>query len=507
MTTFDERMQKLSETEPGLEKLSPADLSLKLQHVLDNPIYSRMFEIGREDDGDAYNIVGHADDQVVMGMKLHNARIDPLNTPQDKLAWQYLQQKRVGSTINATHEFAGYLAEAADRMGIESRDEFFAHPEDWDYDYLADVAAQNFIGTCNNLPLYEGLDGRTYDSASLDMRMFAIFMLLGEHGENKDSLKTVHDSLLEYVRNRDGELSEELLGKYEKQISYTAPSGKKLSSMNRVAGGRLDDYINTAAARLLVRNSSGRLQQDIDISKTREKYFELIKSLANVDIEDMIVQNRVLEELTITPDRVMLIPGHDSFEPAAELNWEVLPAGELERYAREIVGNAATKNMRPTIELERLKILDNVREMWGSENCYYAKGSLSGRKIISEDGRQEADQYLLLILQEKDTENNVVAEHAIAESPIAGPNALYVFRQDVSEGLDWREVMALPKKYARDLGARSLKHTKTGEGNVLIDTMSDRVMTLLAASKQEFGAIQFSNDRLYIPRSILESEV
>jgi hypothetical protein len=256
----------------------------------------------------------------------------------------------------------------------------------------------------------------------------------------------------------------------------------------------------------------------------RAAYFQAIRTLEKNDARTFIQTSRgaldkISEELTPTIERVYeQIDSLEQNEPdnanqvpldgelIESLNWEVLPPGELERIARDIVHSARTKNSSPVIDLERLKILENIRSRWGSEDCYYARGALSSRHSVSNGTGNESDRYLMLILQKKDTSGVVLEEHAVAESPIAGPHALYVFRQDVSEGLDWRDVMSLPKEYARSFGARSVKHSLPRGETDLVRSMTEKVTTLLAATPEEFHAIEFNGVRgIRLGREVLRA--
>lgn len=190
------------------------------------------------------------------------------------------------------------------------------------------------------------------------------------------------------------------------------------------------------------------------------------------------------------------------------LQWEVLPPGEVHEIAKEIVNSNQAETKQPEIDLERLLILDQIRKEWGEDNAYYARGVLGKRKVVKANGAEEPDQYLILVLQERDAEGNVVAEHAVAESPITQRNALYVFRQDVSEDLSWREVMALPKSYAKALGARPVKHIlpRNPPEGFLVASMAGKVSMLLSATKEEFPKIEFNGEkgvRLRAPAKIL----
>lgn len=197
----------------------------------------------------------------------------------------------------------------------------------------------------------------------------------------------------------------------------------------------------------------------------------------------------------------------DNGELFSRLDWTVLPRGEfeLERAAREIVATAqerAEKGAHIQIDLERLIVLRNIKEKWGADRCYYARGTLSGRGRVTVEGVEQPDEYIVLVLQNLDGDGRITTEHAVAESPIAGHNATYVLRGDVTE-FSWRDVYSLSKKDARALGARAVKHTK-GDGSGLVNVMTNRVSYLLSCEPVEFSAIRFSGRYIRLARQLGE---
>jgi|GEM_PF-6514556 len=76
------------------------------------------------------------------------------------------------------------------------------------------------------------------------------------------------------------------------------------------------------------------------------------------------------------------------------------------------------------------------------------------------------------------------------------------FRQDVSEGLSWRDVMSLSKRDARTFGARAVKHTAERESI----PMSEKAQILLAAEPEEFRQLQFNGIRGFrLPSGVLDA--
>lgn len=182
------------------------------------------------------------------------------------------------------------------------------------------------------------------------------------------------------------------------------------------------------------------------------------------------------------------------------MQWEILPEGQLLTHAKEIV-EQNTQATKATIDVRRLNTLARIRKEWGTDKAFYMKGSLGGRGKITDGSKECPDQFIVLVLQDTDHDGHLI-EHAVAESPIAGPHALYVFRQDVNPELTWREVMSKSKAEARRLGARPVKHDGRLEGGQLVDFMSDRVATLLSATPQEFLHIEFNGKYLKLSRSL-----
>lgn len=181
-----------------------------------------------------------------------------------------------------------------------------------------------------------------------------------------------------------------------------------------------------------------------------------------------------------------------------ELDWEVLPPGtdELEKTARQIVSDVTARtNKSPEIDLSRLVILDEIRKIWGEDASYYSRGIRQKRRIVKDnDSSEQPDEYIILVLQEINRlTGEVMYEHAVAESPIAGPNALYVYRQDATDHRHgWRTVMSLPKNQSRRLGARDIKHTIPRGASSLNTVMVGKVEQIMLASATDFHDLDFN---------------
>jgi hypothetical protein len=90
--------------------------------------------------------------------------------------------------------------------------------------------------------------------------------------------------------------------------------------------------------------------------------------------------------------------------------------------------------------------------------------------------------------------NNRRVVAATAISPVAGPNALYLWRPDIAinskgeprpEGITWRVALAQDKKPARVAGALDLKW-RTEKDTDLIPVMSKKVLHLIGCEPEEF---------------------
>lgn len=242
-----------------------------------------------------------------------------------------------------------------------------------------------------------------------------------------------------------------------------------------------------------------------DAQKRRESAEVLVKFTDGYDFIDNAMKDAEYTEAAMsdagTEELAEVVL--DTFKPM-EVKWEVLPPGQLLDHAREIVEGLmeqAGEHEPPVIDPLRLRTLEKVREEWGADSAYYMKGALKRRHTVRDGQKECPDQYIVLILQDKDADGNII-EHAVAESPIAGPHAMYVYRQDVNPEVSWREVMSLNKAEARKLGARPLKHSSGLENGELVATMAERTSILLAATPEEFLRVEFNGSRIRISQKL-----
>lgn len=349
------------------------------------------------------------------------------------------------------------------------------------------------------------------------LRFLNVNLLFSGQTNTQEEINLFYDTLYEVVVGEppnEGRLNKAALN-YANQYGKPMTRGNIIRNIRRSAGPLIGEITERAALQLLLANAKGTLGAVQDVNDTKVKYSKALRAIGRagdiVELNATIVDLMGRLQIAAESEGEVLNSNDlaESLVQATHLDWEVLPPGELEERARAIVHEQSRTSTEVTIDLERLKILDNIRKQWGEDASYYAYGKLGKRRVIKQDGQEEPDQYLLLILQELDEDGNVVREHAVAESPIAGPNALYVFRQDVSEGLSWRDVMALPKNYARSLKARAVKHTKPRQApdGFLIAAMTQKVGTLLACDVEDFLALEFSGERgVRLPKRAITGE-
>jgi hypothetical protein len=176
-----------------------------------------------------------------------------------------------------------------------------------------------------------------------------------------------------------------------------------------------------------------------------------------------------------------------------ELDYTILPAGTELREVAEQIANESSEYTKAHIDLERLAVLEKVRQRVGPEKCFLMRGKSSGKNMTDTDGTLINEDYIGLIMQHHDDYGNVVREDCLAVSPIARKHAGYIVRQDASEGISWREILALPKQEAiQYFNARRLRFDPVA-GQNKYDAYVEKVDTLLSCDKEQF-------DREYVLR-------
>lgn len=168
------------------------------------------------------------------------------------------------------------------------------------------------------------------------------------------------------------------------------------------------------------------------------------------------------------------------------LDYTIFPPGTELREVAESIVEGSSEYTKAHIDLERLMVLERVRQIMGSDRCYLMRGKSTGKEMTDEDGGLISEDYIGLIIQHHDDFGNVVGEDCLAVSPIAGKHAGYVVRQDASEGISWREILALSKQDAMAFNARRLRFDPVA-GENKYDAYVRKVEALLKCDKSEFG--------------------
>jgi len=171
--------------------------------------------------------------------------------------------------------------------------------------------------------------------------------------------------------------------------------------------------------------------------------------------------------------------------PIQELDFTVLPKGtDLYDFAHSIV-DRVSEYQKAYIDLERVNVLNSIREYVGTERSYFAHGKKTGHHMINPETDSIIDEdYIVLIIQDLDNNGNTQGEHALAVSPIAKKHAAYLTRHDSSAG-NWREVLSLPKYEARYFGARDLRFTGS-TGRTPYAMMEEKIKALLTCHPDDF---------------------
>lgn len=500
--------------EPELDREAPEDLSPELAklaaeitQLMSEPAYKKFFDL---DNRETENVRPKVTSAYIQDLAIGYALVDlqagrkPLGNVQayyDRLAEIGIITLPIQG-VNALH---GVLSGMATYSG-KNIEEFTAKPDEWDTTKLAAALLNDYSAYCE-LGLIDkdgGSDNFQYATARL--RALNMVLLFSDIVEQENMPHMYAETLKKPLEDEDPTLvskARELAAIYAEQNF----NSNKLAKFRIHNLPKLNEIINITARILIVGSAAAQFDRDNDIEQSRRAYREALRAVGQSDLAEISSRAvKLLKDMQASGNKGA--EASQIIEKSMELQWEVLPPGEVQAIAKEIVSANQTETKQPEIDLERLLILDQIRKEWGEDNAYYARGVLGKRKLVKANGSEEPDQYLILVLQERDTEGNVVAEHAVAESPITQRNALYVFRQDVSEGLSWREVMALPKSYANALGARPVKHTlpRSSPEGYLVTSMAGKVSALLSATKEEFPLIEFNGEkgvRIRAPAKIL----
>lgn len=177
-----------------------------------------------------------------------------------------------------------------------------------------------------------------------------------------------------------------------------------------------------------------------------------------------------------------------TIEGGQELDFSILPEGTDIREYTENLCNSLTEQDRESVELRRVAVLEKLREVFGASTSFYIHGRPRGN-VQTDNGEAINEAYIGLVLQYHDPEGNVKAEDAIVVSPIKKRHAGYIVRHDEPLGnlQGWRKILALPKKSAREHGARPLKFTQV-TGRDMYEAYVAKAVELLTCPIGEFGS-------------------
>ena len=215
-----------------------------------------------------------------------------------------------------------------------------------------------------------------------------------------------------------------------------------------------------------------------------------------------IMSDEVNDYLALSEDWYSEITGKKAANPELvesildsqkqELDYTILPPGtEIEAVARDIV-EESSEGSKATVDLQRLAVLEEVRQLFGPEHCFLMRGKKTGKEMAGEDGSLISEDYIGLIMQHHDADGTVTREDCLAISPIAKKHAGYIVRQDASEGISWREILSLPKNDAiRYFNARRLRFDPVA-GEDKYEAYVKKAVALITCDTEKFN----SNHRL-----------
>lgn len=171
-------------------------------------------------------------------------------------------------------------------------------------------------------------------------------------------------------------------------------------------------------------------------------------------------------------DAVKLLPMNE------RLNFRVFQEDDLGGEVETAIGQAEDRAVlrerdkdlkidpdRVLVNLPKLKAAWEASAESGKRLAVFARGETGGQRAIEVDDRTYFDEYVFVVLKEQDASGEWVERGVIADSPVAGHNAAYIFRNDTdkSKEYNWRDVFKLKKWQARLFGARQVMHVSPGE--------------------------------------------
>lgn len=264
-----------------------------------------------------------------------------------------------------------------------------------------------------------------------------------------------------FLDGRRSALSEAAHGvAHERYLQFT---GKKSEEAGELYTHKHDDRLVNAAFRnpSAFRNSLIR-----QLDKVASGYFDgFLKDEETAELPDIDVDFEIL--------------------PNQELNFSVLPGDTNLRKLSEQIFDESSDTEKERVDIERIKILEEMRQIFGPEHCYFARGLNSGRQYENDKGELISEDFILLIMQNHNADGTVRTEDALAISPISRRHAAFYMRQDASAGISWREVFSFSKRSAVVLGARKLKFV-SNEDMTPYEAVAEKVFALAACPANEF---------------------
>lgn len=236
---------------------------------------------------------------------------------------------------------------------------------------------------------------------------------------------------------------------------------------------RTTNYLNELAA---LNPSSMRRNTLRQIDTIRSGQFDVLLPL-RVPRKDSADENSVT-----LPD----IDVNFEFLQGQELNFQILPSDMNLRALSEDIYAESTNLEKVRVDLGRVQVLEDIRQLFGKDKCYFARGIRSGVTYANDKNERIDEDFIVLVMQNHDARGLVISEDALAISPISRRHAAFYIRQEASEGLSWREIFGLSKTDAKDLGARKLKFVGTEELDPY-EAMREKIFTLAAGRTEDFG--------------------
>jgi hypothetical protein len=169
-----------------------------------------------------------------------------------------------------------------------------------------------------------------------------------------------------------------------------------------------------------------------------------------------------------------------------ELDFTILPGDTNLRQLSEELFNESTDTEKEKVDLERIKILEDMRQIFGEDKCFFARGKQSGRQYKTGANETIDEDFIVLVMQNHDVNGQVTSEDALAISPISRRHAAFYTRQNASEGISWREIFSLSKTDARYFGARKLKFIGN-EDHTPYEAVKEKVFALATCLPGEFN--------------------